>query len=46
MTTGRASQPVIHGSFGLLWTLVTRSIGLAAGMAVAMLLVAALIFAP
>jgi hypothetical protein len=46
METERASQPVTHSSFGLVWTLVTRSIGLTAGLAVALLLVAALISTP
>jgi hypothetical protein len=43
MTTEHASQPVTHGSLSLLWTLVTRSVGLTAGLAVALLLFAALI---
>lgn len=43
MTTEGAGQPVTHGSLRLLWTLVARSIGLTAGLAVALLLVAALI---
>jgi hypothetical protein len=46
MTTERAAQSVTHGSLGLLWTLVTRSIGLTAGLAVALLLMAALISIP
>lgn len=46
MTTEHASQPVTDGSLGLLWTLVTRSVGLTAGLAVALLLFAALISAP
>jgi hypothetical protein len=47
MTTSSAAQPVIPtGSFTLLWTLVTRSIGLTAGLAVAMLIVAALFSTP
>jgi hypothetical protein len=36
-------QPVTNGSLRLLCTLVTRSIGLTAGLAVALLLMAALI---
>ena len=43
MTTEQAIQPVKHGSFGLLWTLAIRSVGLTAGVAIALLLVAALI---
>ena len=43
MTTEDAIQPIHNGSFGLLWTLAIRSIGLTAGVAIAMLLVAALI---
>lgn len=46
MTTERAALPVTNGSLGLLWTLVTRSIGLTAGLAVALLLMAALISTP
>ena len=46
MTAARAALPVTHGSFGLLWTLVTRSVGLTAGLAVALLLIAALISTP
>jgi hypothetical protein len=46
METEHASQSVTHSSLGLLWTLVTRSIGLTAGLAVALLLVAALISQP
>jgi hypothetical protein len=43
MTTEEASQPRTHGSLRLLWTLVTRSVGLTAGLAIALLLFAALI---
>ena len=43
MTTQSAAQPVTHGSFSLLWTLVTRSVGLTAGLAIALLIMAALI---
>jgi hypothetical protein len=43
MMTEQASQPVSHGSFNLLWTLAIRSIGVTAGVAVALLLAAALI---
>lgn len=43
MTTQNATYPVTNESFGLVWTLVTRSVGLTAGLALAMLLVAALI---
>jgi hypothetical protein len=43
MTTQEAIQPVRNESFGLVWMLAIRSIGLTAGVAVAMLLVAALI---
>ncbi len=46
MTTERAAQPVTDGSLGLLWTLVTRSVGLTAGLAVALLLMAALLSTP
>jgi hypothetical protein len=45
MTTNTAAQKVSPGSFSLVWTLVTRSIGLTAGLAVALLLLAALIAA-
>ena len=43
MTTLTTGQPVTAGSFNLVWTLVTRSIGLSACVAVALLLVASLI---
>ena len=43
MTTQSAAQPVTNGSFSLLWTLVTRSVGLTAGLAIALLIMAALI---
>jgi hypothetical protein len=43
MTTEQAIQPVSHESFSLVWTLAIRSIGLTAGVAIAMLLFAALI---
>jgi hypothetical protein len=33
-------------AFTLMWTLITRSVGLTAGLAVAMLLAAALLSAP
>ena len=46
MTTEPAAQPVTYRSLGLLWTLVTRSIGLTAGLAIALLLMAALISTP
>jgi hypothetical protein len=46
MATERAAQPVTQGSLGLLWPLVTRAIGLTAGLAVALLLFAALISTP
>lgn len=46
MATERAAQPVTHGSLGLVWTLVTRSVGLTAGLAVALLLFVALISTP
>jgi hypothetical protein len=46
MATELAAQPVTDGSLGLLWTLVTRSVGLTAGLAVALLLFAALISTP
>jgi len=39
----QALQPVGQGSFGLLWMLAIRSIGLTAGVAIALLLAAALI---
>jgi hypothetical protein len=41
-----AAQPFTAGSLGLVWTLVTRSVGLTTGLAVAMLIVAALLSAP
>ena len=46
MTTMYAAQPVTRGSLGVLWTLVTRSVGLTAGLAIALLLFAALISTP
>ena len=46
MTTQYAAQPFTSGSLGLLWTLVTRSVGLTACLAVALLLMAALISTP
>ena len=46
MTTNTAAHPVTTASFGLVWTLVTRSIGLTAGLAVALLLLASLIATP
>jgi hypothetical protein len=46
MVTQDAAQHVTMGSLGLVWTLVTRSIGLTAGLAVAMLLLSALISTP
>ena len=46
MTTNTAAHRVTAGSFGLVWTLVTRSIGLTACLAVALLLMAALISTP
>jgi hypothetical protein len=45
MNTHTAIEPVTAGSFGLIWTLITRSVGLTAGLAVAMLIVAALLSA-
>jgi hypothetical protein len=46
MNTQTAAQPFTAGSLGLVWTLVTWSVGLTAGLAVAMLIVAALLSAP
>ena len=46
MSTNTATHPVAAGSLGLVWTLVTRSIGLSACLAVAFLLIAALISTP
>ena len=46
MTTESAALPVTRGSLGLLWTLVTRSVGLTAGLAVALLIAAALLSRP
>jgi hypothetical protein len=46
MTTNTAAQPIATRSIGLLWTLVTRSVALTAGLAVALLIMAALISAP
>ncbi len=46
MTTKSAAQSITtNESFTLLWTLVTRSVGLTAGLAMARLLMAALISA-
>lgn len=38
-----AAQQFTSGSFRLVWTLVTRSVGLTAGLALAFLLMAALV---
>ena len=46
MATEHASETVADGSLALLWMLVTRSVGLTAGLAVALLLFAALISTP
>ena len=46
MTTEYASQSVTKGTLGLVWKLVSRSVGLTAGLAVALLIVAALISRP
>lgn len=43
MITNSAAQPVTVNSLGVVWTLVTRSVGLTAGLGVALLLGAALI---
>ena len=43
MMTEQAIQPVTRGSLGLVWTLAIRSIGLTAGVAIALLIAAALI---
>jgi tetrahydromethanopterin S-methyltransferase subunit F len=43
MMTNTLEQPVARGSAALIWTLVTRAIGLTAGLAVALLIVAALL---
>jgi hypothetical protein len=45
MVTKTALEPVNAASFALMWTLITRSVGLTAGLAVAMLVVAALLSA-
>jgi hypothetical protein len=46
MNKETAIQPVTVASFALIWTLITRSVGLTAGLAVAMLVMAALLSAP
>jgi hypothetical protein len=46
MVTQDASQPFTTGSLGLVWTLVTRAVGLTAGLAIALLLLSALISTP
>jgi hypothetical protein len=46
METRTAAQPFTAGSWWLVWTLVSRSVGLTAGLALAMLIVAALLSAP
>jgi hypothetical protein len=46
MSTHTTIQPVAAGSFGLIWTLIARSVGLTAGLAVAMLIAASLLSAP
>ena len=43
MTTEEAIQPAKNESLGLVWTLAIRSIGLTAGVAIAMLILAALL---
>jgi len=43
MTTHALEQPFARGSAALVWTLIARSIGLTAGVAVALLVVAALL---
>jgi hypothetical protein len=46
MASKTAMEPVTVASFTLIWTLVTRSVGLTAGLAIAMLVMAALLSAP
>jgi hypothetical protein len=46
MSVQDASPRVSAGSLGLVWTLVTRSVGLTAGVAIALLLISALISTP
>jgi len=46
MSVDAAAQRVTNGSLGLVWTLVTRSVGLTAGLAIALLLLSALISTP
>ena len=45
MVTKTALEQVTAGAFSLMWTLIGRSVGLTAGLAVAMLAVAALLSA-
>ena len=42
MSADAAAQRVTNGSLGMVWTLVTRAVGLTAGVAVALLLILAL----
>jgi hypothetical protein len=46
MTTDTAAAPMAHGSATLLLALFARSVGLAAGVAVALLAVTALFWLP
>jgi hypothetical protein len=46
MTIHALEQPVARGSAALVWTLIARSIGLTACVAVALLVVAALLSLP
>jgi len=46
MSAHDASQQFTNGSLGMLWTLIARSVGLTAGLAIALLLISALISTP
>jgi hypothetical protein len=46
LTNDDVAQPVARESVALVWTLVTRSVGLTAGVGIALLAVAALLSIP
>jgi len=46
MNTHTVMQPVTAESFDMIWTLIVRSVGLSAGLAVAMLIAASLLSVP
>ena len=46
MTTNAATQPIARESVAMMWTLVARSVGLTAGVGIALLGMAALLSIP